>query len=145
MDGLTGSELRLLKRPSVAVPDSTGQGAWGTTYGTHDGADISVNTGISMYSIASGSLQGARRDGLSSFSGICRCRKRTVSLCLLNYFISLLKNGKSSVLCSWATSSEINNDYFEVYAARACRSLWLWENRICSVMVTPLSKAIIRL
>ena len=24
MDGLTGSELRLLKRPSVAVPDSTG-------------------------------------------------------------------------------------------------------------------------
>ncbi|HRH65513.1 MAG TPA: hypothetical protein PLU53_04400, partial [Bacteroidia bacterium] len=37
MDGLTGSELRLVKRPSIAVPDSTGQGAWITSAGTHDG------------------------------------------------------------------------------------------------------------
>ncbi|HNP47652.1 MAG TPA: T9SS type A sorting domain-containing protein [Bacteroidia bacterium] len=127
MDGLTGSELRLLKRPSVAVPDSTGQGAWGTTYGTHDGADISVNTGISMYSIASGSLQGARRDGLSSFSGFAGAGNGPSPLPVELLYFTAEKNGKSSVLCSWATSSEINNDYFEVYAARERAGVYGYE------------------
>ena len=118
MDGLTGSELRLLKRPVSRFLTVLVRVHGGTTYGTHDGADISVNTGISMYSIASGSLQGARRGWILFLLSVdLQGRKRTI-LCLLNYFISPLKNGKSSVLCSWATSSEINNDYFEVYAAR---------------------------
>lgn len=118
MDGLTGSELRLVKRPSVAVPDSTGQGAWITSAGTHDGTDISLNSGLAMYSISAATLQGARRDGLSSFSGFAGAGNGPSPLPVELLYFSAEKSGKSSVLCTWATSSEINNDYFEVYAAR---------------------------
>ncbi|MBK9526460.1 MAG: T9SS type A sorting domain-containing protein [Bacteroidetes bacterium] len=118
MDGLTGSELRLLKRPSVAVPDSTGQGAWVTIAGVHNGIDISLNPGIALYSIAAANLQGARRDDLTSFSGFAGAGNGPSPLPVELLYFSAEKSGKSSVLCTWATSSEINNDYFEVYAAR---------------------------
>ncbi|HRH66772.1 MAG TPA: T9SS type A sorting domain-containing protein, partial [Bacteroidia bacterium] len=84
----------------------------------HDGTDISLNTGMSPYSISAGTLQGARRNDLNSFSGFAGAGNGPSPLPVELLYFTAEKSGKSSVLCSWATSTEINNDYFEVYAAR---------------------------
>lgn len=118
MDGLTGSELRLVNRPSLAIPDTTGQGAWVTTAGTHNGANLSLNTGIAMYSITAANLQGARRDGLTSFSEFAGAGNGPSPLPVELLFFTAEKYESTKVLCTWATSTEINNDYFEVYAVR---------------------------
>lgn len=126
MDGLTGSELRLIKRPSIAIPDSTGMGAWTTSAGTHDGTDISANTGIAMYSITNPSLKGARRDFLDSFSGFTAAANGPSPLPveLLNF--TVVKTGDNAALCRWTTASEINNDHFEVYASRGSGAEMNW-------------------
>lgn len=118
LDGLSGSELRVVKRPSVAVPDSTGQGAWITTQGTHSGTDLSVNTGMSMYSVSNLFLQGGRRDGLTSFSGFALTGNGPSPLPVELLEFSARKQGSASVLCEWSTASETNNAYFDVEVSR---------------------------
>lgn len=118
MDGLTGSELRLMNRPSATIPGNTGQGSWVSTNGSHNGVDLSANTGIAMYSINAASLQGSRRDGLTSFGGFVAAGNGPSPLPVeLLYFNAEAKEGRN-VLCRWETATEINNDYFEVEAAR---------------------------
>ncbi len=118
MDGLTGSELRLLQRPSVVIPGNAGQGPFVTTVGTHDGTDISPNTGIALYSIAAANLQGARRDGLSTFGGFGSAGNGPSPLPIELLFFQAERAGDKHVLCSWETATETNNDHFEVEAAR---------------------------
>ena len=117
-DGLTGSELRLLQRPSVVIPGNVGQGPFVTTEGTHNGANISANTGIAQYSIAAAGLDGARRDGLTVFGGFASAGNGPSPLPveLLNFQAE--RYGDKHVLCSWETATEINNDHFEIEAAR---------------------------
>ncbi|TAH44293.1 MAG: T9SS type A sorting domain-containing protein [Bacteroidetes bacterium] len=117
-DGLTGSELRLLRRPSVVIPGNAGQGPFVTTEGTHNGTDISANTGIAQYSIVAASLKGARRDGLTVFGGFASAGNGPSPLPveLLNFQAERM--GDKKVLCTWETATEINNDYFEIEAAR---------------------------
>jgi len=117
-DGLTGSELRLLQRSSVVIPGNAGQGPFVTTQGSHNGTNISANTGISQYSIASASLQGARRDGLTVFGGFASAGNGPSPLPVELLLFRAERSGEKNVLCTWETATEINNDYFEIEAAR---------------------------
>ncbi len=115
VDGLTGSQLRLMNRGGVTLPGNTGQGAWVSTAGTHSGINISGNTGISMYSL--GLLQGARRNGVTNFGGFGGAGNGVSPLPVELLFFDAQKNKNGSVLCSWSTASEINCDFFVVEAA----------------------------
>jgi hypothetical protein len=117
-DGLTGSELRLLQRPSVTIPGNTGQGAFVTTEGSHNGTDLSANSGIALYSIATGNLQGARRDGLTVFGGFASAGNGPSPLPVELLYFNALPFEENKVICRWETATEINNDRFEVEAAR---------------------------
>ncbi len=117
-DGLTGSELRLLQRPSVTIPGNTGQGAFVTTEGSHNGTDLSANPGIAMYSIATASLEGARRDGLTLFGGFASAGNGPSPLPVELLYFNAMIFEEDKVICRWETATEINNDRFEVEAAR---------------------------
>ncbi len=117
-DGLTGSELRMLRRPSVIIPGNAGQGVFVTTAGTHNGVDISANTGIAQYSIVAASLQGARRDGLTTFGGFASAGNGPSPLPVELLYFHAERSGEKNVLCTWETATEINNDHFEIEAAR---------------------------
>ena len=115
LDGLAGSELRLMNRTNVTIPGNAGQGPWVSTIGTHSGAAISANTGISMYSNAA--LQGARRNAVTQFGGFGASGNGDSPLPVELLFFDAQKQKNGGVLCNWATASEINSDYFIVEAA----------------------------
>lgn len=117
-DGLIGSELRLLRRPSVVIPGNVGQGPFVTSAGTHNGTNISANTGIAMYSIAAAGLKGARRDGLTTFGGFASAGNGPSPLPVELLYFHAERSGEKDVLCTWETATEINNDHFEVEVAR---------------------------
>jgi len=115
VDGLAGSELRLMQRPGVSLPGNAGQGPWVSTQGTHTGTNLSANPGINLYSL--GLLQGAARLGVTQFGGFGGAGNGESPLPVELLFFDAKKNGESHVLCAWATASEINSDYFIVEAA----------------------------
>ncbi|MBL0341715.1 MAG: hypothetical protein IPP71_12700 [Bacteroidetes bacterium] len=120
VDGLAGSQLRLLNRAGVALPGNAGQGPWVSTVGTHSGINISGNTGISLYAL--GLLQGARRNSVTQFGGFGGAGNGDSPLPVELLFFDAQKNENGSVLCTWATSSEINCDYFIVEVATSRNS-----------------------
>ncbi|REK51357.1 MAG: T9SS C-terminal target domain-containing protein [Bacteroidetes bacterium] len=127
LDGLTGSELRVIRRPSVVIPGNAGQGPFVSSAGTHSGIDISANTGIAMYSINAASLQGARRNGLTTPGGMASAGNGPSPLPVELIHFSAAKSGKEQVVCEWTTAGEINNDRFEVEAAREKDGLIVFE------------------
>lgn len=115
VDGLAGSELRLMQRPGVTLPGNAGQGPWVSTEGSHTGTNISANPGINMYSL--GLLQGAARLGVTQLGGFGGAGNGDSPLPVELLFFDAKKNSDRTVTCSWATASEINSDYFIVEAA----------------------------
>ncbi len=115
VDGLAGSELRLMKRTGVVLPGNAGQGPWVSTVGTHTGTNLSANPGMNMYSL--GLLQGAARLDVTQFGGFGGAGNGESPLPVELLFFDANKKNNEQVLCSWATASEINSDYFVVEAA----------------------------
>lgn len=115
VDGLAGSQLRLMHRQSVPLPGNAGQGPWVSTEGTHTGINLSANPGINFYSL--GLLQGAARLGVTQFGGFGGAGNGESPLPVELLFFDAKKKNDEGVMCSWATASEINSDYFIVEAA----------------------------